>query len=337
MCHQVLDLLDLGIGVRVHNHSEVLHQAEISAHGVSQARQLTELWDEGNLIPSASILVDEQWLVHVADVFVIASAVVLLIGSGSPLLIECCRWTLREVDPIDTIGLLIVARNHGCTRKRFLNCSLAVTTPRLSLGTQVLHPGQTVVCPNDLEADVNVEKDARLFQGDSSVKARPHLDVVSGEVVSVGLVEGLLPDSLELKTAQHRVEEDLHEVQVVPVGFFHHLNPLDADSIVDTIVFGCVLWKLCHLLEREAAKSIVDEELELLLDLITALLEHLLAVCSSVVGNLRLEFDSVLVDTLNVIRVEVDREVVRVQLQRLALGVAGTLGFLGEESSCSLG
>ena len=157
------------------------------------------------------------------------------------------------------------------------------------------------------------------------------------EVVSVGLVEGLLPYRLELQTAQHRVEEDLHEVQVVPVGLFHHLNPLNVDGVVHAVVLGRVLWKFCHLLEREDAQSVVDEELELLLDRITTLLEHFLAVCSRVVGNLRLELDSVLVDTLDVVRVEVDREVVRVQLQGLALGVAGTLGFLGEEGSCSLG
>lgn len=160
VCHQVLDLFDLGIGVRVHDHSEVLHQAEVSAHGVSQARQLTELWDESDLIPSASVLVDEQWLVHVADGFVVASAVVLLVRCGSPVLVERCRWTLREVDPIDTIGLLVVARDHSRTRNSFLNGGLSVTSPPLSLVTQVVHPGQTVVCPDDLEADVDVEKDA---------------------------------------------------------------------------------------------------------------------------------------------------------------------------------
>jgi len=158
--HQVLDLLDLSVGIRVHDDSEVLHEAEVSAHGISQARQLTELWDEGDLISSASVLVDEQRLIHVADTFIVASAVVLLVRRGSPVLVEGSRWTLRKIDPIDAIGLLVVARHHGRTRKRLLNRSLPILAPLLSLVTQVVHPGQTVVCPDDLEADVDVEKDA---------------------------------------------------------------------------------------------------------------------------------------------------------------------------------
>lgn len=86
--HQVLDLLDLGVGIRVHDHCKVLHQAEISAHGISQARQLTELGDESDLISRASVLVDEQGLIHVADVLIVARTIVLLVRSGSPVFVE---------------------------------------------------------------------------------------------------------------------------------------------------------------------------------------------------------------------------------------------------------
>ena len=69
------------------------------------------------------------------------------------------------------------------------------------------------------------------------------------EVVSVRLVEALLPNRLKLKTAHHRVEEDLQEVHVIPVGLLHDLNPLDGDGVVHAIVLGSVLRELRHLLE----------------------------------------------------------------------------------------
>jgi hypothetical protein len=34
--HQVLDLLNFGIGVRVHDLGKIFHEAEVGAHGVSQ-------------------------------------------------------------------------------------------------------------------------------------------------------------------------------------------------------------------------------------------------------------------------------------------------------------
>lgn len=148
--------------------------------------------------------------------------------------------------------------------------------------------------------------------------------------MGVGLVEALLADLLKLQTAHHRVEEDLKEVQVILVGLLHHLDPLDGDCVVDTVVLGSVNRQFSHLLEREDAETVVDEELQLLLYRIATLLENLLAHGSRVVRDLGLELDSVLVNTLDVVRVEVDGEVVGVKLERLAFGVSCTLGCLGE-------
>ena len=50
--------------------------------------------------------------------------------------------------------------------------------------------------------------------------------------VSLGLVEGLLAYRLKLEGAHHRVEEDLKEVHVVPVGLLHHLHPLNLDLVL---------------------------------------------------------------------------------------------------------
>ena len=155
--HEIFDLLDLGISVGVHNHGKVLHEAEVGTHRISQASQLTELRDEGDLVTCASILVDQQWLIHVGDVLVVPSAIVLLVAGGSPLLVEGGCWTLGEVNTINLVGLLVVSSDDGGTSECFLDSCLAITTALLGLVTQVVHVVQTVVCPNHLEADVNVE------------------------------------------------------------------------------------------------------------------------------------------------------------------------------------
>ena len=64
---------------------------------------------------------------------------------------------------------------------------------------------------------------------------------MSIKAVRVRLVEGLLTDGLEPKTAHHRIEEDLEEVNVIPILLFHDLDPLDADSVLDTIELGSIL------------------------------------------------------------------------------------------------
>jgi len=75
--HQILDLLDLGVGVGVENLREILHESEIGTHRISQARQLAQLGNESNLVSRAAILVDEQRLILVVDSLVVASTVVL--------------------------------------------------------------------------------------------------------------------------------------------------------------------------------------------------------------------------------------------------------------------
>lgn len=161
--HQVLDLLDLGIGVGVHDLGQVLHEAEVGAHGVSQTCQLAQLGNEGDLVTRAAVLVDQEWLVHVVDVLVVASLVVLLVAGWSPVLVEGGAGTLCEVNPVNLVRLLVVPGDDCATSECFLNRLLAISTAAaalLSFVSHVVHVVQTVVCPNDFEADVNVEKDA---------------------------------------------------------------------------------------------------------------------------------------------------------------------------------
>ena len=251
------------------------------------------------------------------------------------MLVEGGCWTLSEVDPIDLVGLLIVASHHGGAGHRILDRLLAILATLLGLVTEVVQIVQAVVCPDYLETDVDVEKDACLLHGESRIKTWPHLDVMGVQVVGISLVEALLADSLELERAHHRVEEDLQKVHVVLVSLLHDLDPLDGHSVGHTVMLSRVDGQLWHFLEREDAEAVVNVELELLLDLIAALLEDLLAKGSRIVRDLRLKLHGVLVHTLHVVGVEVDREVVRVELQRLPFCVAGTLGLLREESSRS--
>jgi len=86
--HEVLNLIDLSRSVGMHNLSKVLHEPEVRTHSISQARQLAELGNEGDLVSSASVLVDEQRLVAIVDAFVVASLEVVSVAGLSALLVE---------------------------------------------------------------------------------------------------------------------------------------------------------------------------------------------------------------------------------------------------------
>ena len=144
----------------MHDDSEILHKAEVGAHGISQAGQLTEFGDKGDLVSRTSVLVDQQRLIHVADVLIVLGPVVLLVARRSPLLVEGGCGTLCKVNPIDLVGLLVVAGDDGSSSECFLDRLLAILAGALSFGTKIGHVGQGSVSPDDLEADVNVEKDA---------------------------------------------------------------------------------------------------------------------------------------------------------------------------------
>ena len=53
-------------------------------------------------------------------------------------------------------------------------------------------------------------------------------------------IEGLRSDRLESETSHHGVEEDLEEVEVVTIGGFHDLNPLDGDLVLSSLVLSSI-------------------------------------------------------------------------------------------------
>lgn len=87
---QAFAFLDLLLSVRMHNLGEILHESEISSHGVRQTSELTQFWNEGDLDTSLAVLVDQQGLVQVSDVLVILLLVVLRVRDLLLILLESC-------------------------------------------------------------------------------------------------------------------------------------------------------------------------------------------------------------------------------------------------------
>ena len=137
--HEILDLLDLGLSVGVHNLGQVLHQSEVGTHGISQTCQLTQLWDEGDFESGSPVLVDQQWLVGILDGLVVASLVVLHVAGLGALLVKCGLWGLCEIDPVDLVGLLVIGRHDSRSRETLLHCVVAILVALLRVVPHVLH------------------------------------------------------------------------------------------------------------------------------------------------------------------------------------------------------
>ena len=77
---QVATLFNLSVSICVHDLCKILHDAEVRSHSISESSDTAELRKESNLSTSASIFVDEQWLVEFFNLLVVAGLVVLFIG-----------------------------------------------------------------------------------------------------------------------------------------------------------------------------------------------------------------------------------------------------------------
>lgn len=150
--------------------------------------------------------------------------------------------------------------------------------------------------------------------------------------MSFGRIEHLWTDLLEFQTPHHGVEEDFEEVEMIFIGGLHELDPLDIDLVLGAVVFSLVLRKVSNFSETEHVESPVDEELKLLSDLVLDVLENSLSQWTRVVWYLRLEFDGVLVNTLDVL-VELKLVVVGVELLYLSSSFGISLWLLWEEGN----
>ena len=106
---QILAFIDLPVSISVHDLGKIFHQSEVSSHGVGETSELTELRDESNLITSLPVLVDKERLVWISDALIIPGLVVVFVAHLSSLLVKGGFWTHAEVDPLDSVCLLIVS------------------------------------------------------------------------------------------------------------------------------------------------------------------------------------------------------------------------------------
>lgn len=102
---------------------------------------------------------------------------------------------------------------------------------------------------------------------------------------------------------------------MVSIGGFHDLDPLDRDFVGGTVMLCLISWDFGALSETVNTGTPVNEELKLLFELGSDDLENILSEGSGVVRDLWLKFASVLVDTLDLLLVKSDLEVVGVELE----------------------
>jgi len=330
--HQILDFIALLLSIGVNDFGEVSHQPEVRAHRVGQTSELTKLRDQSDLVASAAIFIDEQRLIGFLDFFVVAGLVVRDVTGHLSLLVEFSQRRLGKVDAVDLVGLLVVPSDNSGSSELSIDVLTWVFLVAFSALTELIQILEHCVGSHNFEADINVEKSTVFSQDHPRVETRPHLDLMRIQRMSICRVESFLSDGLELESSHHRVEEDLHEVEVVLVMLFHDLDPLNGDGVGLAFKFAFEFRQLGDLFEREDAEAPINVEIEVLFDLVTAEFEDLLAHFTGVVGDLRLVLAGVLVDTGDVLLVEVDLEVVRVELEGFAFFGTGAGRLLGEES-----
>lgn len=241
MLHQVLNLLNLGICISVNDLCKILHETEVSTHSISQPSQLTEFRNKSDLISRSPILVDEQRLIWFLNSLVVAGLIVVTVTYLSALFIEAGLGTLTKVNTIDLVRLLIVLSDDCRTGESLLDGFVAILVAPFSILSYFLHVLQHCIGSDDFEAHIDIKETALLLLDQTGVEAGPNSDVVSIERMCRSLVERFLSYSLKPKTAHHRVKEDLKEIHVIPIMLLHDLNPLDANSVLDTIMLGSIL------------------------------------------------------------------------------------------------
>ena len=234
--HQVLDLLYFCIRISVYNLCEILHETEVCTHGVSESSQLTKFRDESDFVSCSSVFIYQQRLIWLIDALIVSSLVVLTVACLSALFVETCLRTLSKVNTVDLVRLLIVFSDNSRTGESLLNSIIGVLVATLSVLSDFLHVLEDSVCTDHFEANVNVEQTALFLHDQPRVEARPHLNVMSIEAVSISLIKGLLSDCFKSKTAHHRIEEDLEEIHVVTILLLHDLHPLNCDRVFDSIM-----------------------------------------------------------------------------------------------------
>jgi hypothetical protein len=169
--------------------------------------------------------------------------------------------------------LVALPGDHSGANESFLELGLGVTAALLDLVTKLVHVLEHRVLSDDLEADVDVEQHALLLGDEPRVEARPNLDLVGGEVDSLCGVEALSSDGFEAEPSHHRVEKELEETHVVAAALLAQLHPLNRDLELSPLVLRLERGDVSRLLEGVDAGTLEDEEVNVLLELLSQWLE----------------------------------------------------------------
>ena len=232
---------------------------------------------------------------------------------------------------------MYLLRDHGGVQNCFIDGLLPVLALLISQVPQFGDVVENSVGSHHSESDVDAEESTLLFHDHSGVEAWPNFDAVRIERMGLGGVEHLGTDLFEPQTPHHRVEEDLEEVQMILVSGLHELDPLDHDLVLCAIVLSLKRRKVAYLAQAVQVGSPVDVELKLLPGFILDLLENGLSQWTRVLRNLRIEFDGVLVDTLDLLLIELQLVVIREELDLSTSGFRISLRLGGKQRHVLIG
>lgn len=232
---------------------------------------------------------------------------------------------------------IYLLRDYGGVQNCVIDGLLPVLALLISLVPQFRDVVKNSVGSHHSECNIDAEQSTALFHDHSGVEARPNSDAVRIERMSLGRVEYLRTNLFEPQAPHHRVEEDLEEVQMILVSGLHELDPLDHDLVLGAIVLSLERRNVAYLAQAVQIGSPIDVELKLLPDLILDLLENGLSHWTRVLWNLRIEFDRVLVDSLDLLLIELQLVVIREELDLSTCGFRISLRLGGKQRHILIG
>jgi hypothetical protein len=101
------------------------------------------------------------------------------------LLIKAGLRTLSKVNTVDFVRFLIVLGYHGRTGESLLNSIITILVAPLCVLSDFIHVLNYSVRADHFKAHINIEQTTLLFHYQPRVKARPNLNVMSIQAVSV--------------------------------------------------------------------------------------------------------------------------------------------------------
>ena len=170
--------------------------------------------------------VEQHGLLGVLDVDVVLALVVLHEGRLLASVVgERGAGVSVEVDVVDLVALVVVAGEDDSAYESLLSVGVEVV---LALFVEIHQEISDCLSPEDAMGDIAAEHDAVLVLLHRSHVARPHLQLVLGDHVAVARIVVVPVHLAHLESVHDSVEEDVVELDTVPVP--HSLVMLQVDG-----------------------------------------------------------------------------------------------------------